>query len=97
MELSTAIKYIIKKFDINDYFDSHTVINELLKNEYHQTYLQYFPKDCTVAQYHGQIAQKIGESGFAKKVKLNEKDICLKTHTLYGDLRLNHLWIRVDG
>jgi len=95
MELATAIEDIINKFEKGDYFDSHAVINELLKKDYHQVYLEAFPKDCTVAHYHGQIAQKIGESGVAEKVHIKEKDVLVKTHTVYGDLSENHLWIRI--
>lgn len=95
MELATAIENIVKKFRKDDYFDSHSVINELLKKDYHQVYLESFPKNCTVAQYHGQIAQKIGESGVAEKVHIKEKDVLVKTHTVYGDLSENHLWIRI--
>ncbi len=96
MELKKAINKIINdNFSKGDYFDSHAVINELLKKDYHQVYLNSFPKNCTVAQYHGQIAQKIGESGLAKKVKNNSEDLLIYTHTIYGELNKNHLWERI--
>ena len=95
MELATAIENIVKEFRKDDYFDSHSVINELLKKDYHQVYLESFPKNCTVAQYHGQIALKINESGLAEKVKINEKNVLVKTYTIYGDFGENQLWIRI--
>ena len=95
MELATAIENIVKKFRKDDYFDSHSVINEFLKKDYHQVYLESFPKNCTVAQYHGQITLKINESGLAEKVKINEKNVLVKTYTIYGDFGENQLWIRI--
>lgn len=98
MELITAIKDIIKKFEKNDYFDSHSVINELLKNtDYYKIYLESFPKGCTVAQYHGQIAQKIGDTGLVEKVQIDTKDVLVKTHTIYGELNPNHLWKKIKN
>ncbi|EID86435.1 hypothetical protein MSI_07880 [Treponema sp. JC4] len=97
MQLDEAINETIKNnFEIGDYFDSHAVINGLLVNKkYHQLYMDFYPKNCTVAQYHGQIAQKIASSGIALKVKIDEKDILIKTYTIYGELSENHLWKRI--
>ena len=96
MKLEEAIfKIINENFKLNSFFDSHSVINELLKKEYHQAYLDNFPKGCTVAQYHGQIAQNIFESKLAEKAKIEGKDILVQTNTIYGDLSENHLWKRI--
>lgn len=89
MSLEACIKQIITdNFKQNDYFDSHAVINELLKDkDGHLAYLTEYPKNCPVAQYHGQIAQKIEVSGLATKT-----DLKIKTHTIYGELKENQLW-----
>lgn len=96
MELKEAISKIINdNFSKGDYFDSHAVINELLKKEYHQVYLNNYPKGSEVKTYHSQIAQKIGESRLAEKVKINAEDVLIYTHTIYGELNKNHLWKRI--
>ena len=57
MSLVEAINSIISSFSSNDLFDSHTIINELItKPDYHLAYLREYPENCTVNQYHGQIA-----------------------------------------
>lgn len=96
MELASCIKDIVNSFNCNDYFDSHAIINELLiKKEYHKVYLESFPKGCSIANYHGQIAQLIEKSGLAEKVILHGKEVIVKTHTIYGELSSNHLWKRI--
>ena len=97
MQLDEAICEIIReKFKSGDYFDSHAVINGLLINKnFHQIYMDFYPKNCTIAQYHGHIAQKIANTGYAEKVKCEEKDILIKTYTIYGELSENHLWRRI--
>ena len=60
MSLVEAINSIISSFSSNDLFDSHTIINELItKPDYHLAYLREYPENCTVNQYHGQIAKII--------------------------------------
>ena len=74
MNLDAAIKEIVtKKFNIGDYFDSHTVIDELQKKDYHEIYLREFPEDGHINTYHGMIAQKIGAVAGIKPVVINEK------------------------
>lgn len=95
MEIIDAIKNILlntDKFKKGDLFDSHTIINQLMGKEFHQVYLNSFPAGCTVGQYHGIIAQKIEESKLAEKVQIEGKDILVKSQTIYGDLKQNHLW-----
>lgn len=91
MTLTQCIDQIIKEnFRKDDFFDSHAVINELLKDsEYHKAYLDEYSKNLTVAQWHGMIAQMIGESDLVKKC-----DMKIKTHTIYGELSENQVWQR---
>ena len=91
MTLKDAIQKTTDSFSTGDLFDSHTIINELIKNpEYHLAYLQEYSSNCTVAQYHGLISQKIGSisgiESFGHKIK---------THTIYGDISENELWKKV--
>jgi hypothetical protein len=91
MNLTACITKILAQFQKGDYFDSHTVINELLKNKgYHLAYLQgYSASNATeVYQYHSDIAKMIGASGLATKTGT------VKTHTIYGNLSENALWQR---
>ena len=91
MTLIEAITEILTLFSSNDLFDSHTIINELITNQkYHLAYLQEFSENCSVNQYHGLIAQKIGSvsgiKSFGKKIK---------THTIYGDISENEVWQKI--
>ena len=97
MSFEEIISEIIKNnFSKNDYFDSHSIINELISSKkYFQCYLENFSKGNSVAQYHGLIAQQIEKTGLAEKVITDNKEILLKTHTIYGELSQNHLWKRV--
>lgn len=96
MRLYETVYKILNAICKGDFFDSHVVINEIFINsEYHQTYLEEYPKGYTVAQYHGKIAQMIEETGLAEKVQINFKDVFIKTHTIYGDLSKNHLWKKI--
>ncbi|MDY3755303.1 MAG: hypothetical protein SOZ84_04775 [Treponema sp.] len=89
MSLDEAIKEIINiNFSKGDLFDSHAVINELITvDKYHIVYLKGCPENCSVSQYHGLIARKIGASGC---VASSGKKI--KSHTIYGSLSDNELW-----
>lgn len=91
MSLVEAINSIISSFSSNDLFDSHTIINELItKPDYHLAYLRGYPENCTVNQYHGQIAKIIcnipSEKSFGIKIK---------THTIYGDISENEVWQKI--
>ena len=95
MEIIDAIKKIIlntENLKKGDYFDSHTIINELISKEFHQIYLNNFPAGFTIGQYHGKIAKIIEESKLAEKVQFEGKDILIKSHTIYGEIKQNHLW-----
>jgi len=86
MDLNDCITKILEQFQKDEYFDSHTVINELLQNkEYHLAYLREYNPNDTVAQYHGKIAKMIGNNGVTKIGTM-------KTHTIYGNLSPNALW-----
>lgn len=89
MSLQKCINKIVEdKFGKGDLFDSHTVINELLKKkEFHKVYLDEYPKNIPVAQWHSMIAKMIGDSGLVKK-----RNIKIKTHTIYGELSENQVW-----
>jgi len=88
MSLKESINEIIEvSFNTNDYFDSHTVINELIKNpKHHIEYLKAYSENMNIAQYHGQIAQIISSFGNIKKIGNT------KSHTIYGDIRDNVLF-----
>ena len=91
MTLREAIQEILINFEAGDLFDSHTVIKELItKPDYHLAYLKECPENCSINQYHGQIAKIIGSfdnvQSFGYKVK---------THTIYGNISENELWQKV--
>lgn len=89
MTLEQCITEIIGNFKAGEYFDSHTIINELLaKPDYHLAYLRGYSSESSIAQYHGNIAKMIG----AQK-KVNQIGTA-KTHTIYGDLSDNMLWLK---
>ena len=72
MSLVEAINSIISSFSSNDLFNSHTIINELItKPDYHLAYLRGYPENCTVNQYHGQIAKIIEPSSTCVKLLLS--------------------------
>lgn len=87
--LKECIEEIInKKFSSGDYFDSHTIINELRRvPEYHAAYLSEFSNPSSINQYHSKIAKKIG---LLECIQSCNKKI--KTHTIYGDISENELW-----
>ena len=88
MSLVEAINSIISSFSSNDLFDSHTIINELItKPDYHLAYLCEYPENCTVNQYHGQIAKIICNIPSVKSFGIK-----IKTHTIYGDISENEVW-----
>lgn len=92
MTLKDCILEIILKIGKGKYFDSHTIINEIIKDKcYHNVYLKEYISDyenCSVSQYHGFIAQKIGEIEGVVPVK----DGTCVSHTIYGVLSENQLW-----
>lgn len=92
-------KIIEQNFASGDYFDSHTVIDEILRNaDYRIAYMQDFAsnyKNCTIAQYHGFIAQEIAATKKAEVVTIDGNQIKIKTQTIYGDIEPNQLWKRI--
>ena len=91
MSLVEAINSIISSFSSNDLFDSHTIINELItKPDYHPSYLREYPENCTVNQYHGQIAKIICNIPSVKSFGIK-----IKTHTIYGDISENEVWQKI--
>ena len=91
MSLVEAINSIISSFSSNDLFDSHTIINELItKPDYHLAYLREYPENCTVNQYHGQIARIICNIPSVKSFGIK-----IKTHTIYGDISENEVWQKI--
>ena len=91
MTLEEAISDVItNNFSAGDLFDSHAVINELIKDkEKHLVYMQSFGNRGSLENYHSIISKKIEESRLCERVG----DI--KTHTIYGKLSSNALWKRV--
>lgn len=91
MNLKEAITEIIDvSFNENDYFDAHTVINELVKNpKYYIEYLRGYSSNMNIAQYHASIAQTISSIENVKKIGN------AKSHTIYGDIRENTLFQKV--
>lgn len=91
MDLKGCLKDIVDKMPKGSYFDSHTVICELMRiPEYHAVYLKEYAttySNCTVAQYHAQIAQLIPKvlQGIAPVGNS-------MSHTIYGDIAENQLW-----
>jgi len=91
MNLNKAINEILNSFTSNDLFDSHTIINELITTpDYHLAYLHEYPENCTVNQYHGQIAKMIGNITGVKSYGIK-----IKTHTIYGDISENEVWQKI--
>ena len=91
MSLVEAINSIISSFSSNDLFDSHTIINELItKPDYHLAYLREYPENCTVNQYHGQIAKIICNIPSVKSFGIK-----IKTNTIYGDISENEVWQKI--
>ena len=91
MSLVEAINSIISSFSSNDLFDSHTIINELItRPDYHLAYLREYPENCTVNQYHGQIAKIICNIPSVKSFGIK-----IKTHTIYGDISENEVWQKI--
>lgn len=91
MTLEEAINDVItRNFSTGELFDSHAVINELIKDkEKHPVYMKSFGDSGDLKNYHRIISRKIGESG------LCERFGNIKTHTIYGKLSSNALWKRV--
>ncbi len=87
MDLNGCIKKILESFEPNDYFDSHTVINELIRNpDYHIHYIKECPENLSISLYHKQIAEKIRASDLVKEIGT------AKSHTIYGEIKKNKLW-----
>jgi len=90
MNLEQSILDILGHFSSGDYFDSHTIIEKIIENpEYHLVYLRGYSSDCSVAQYHGNIAKMIGSTKLVKQIGIS------KSNTIYGDLSDNMLWQKI--
>lgn len=87
MSLDEAVKEIVNKsFSEGQFFDSHTVINEIIKDKnYHAVYLEGYSRD-SVALYHAMISQLIRDCGCVERVGDS------MSHTIYGDISKNALW-----
>ena len=87
--LDVCIKGIIAdNFVKGDFFDSHTVINEIMKSdEYFSAYLNEYPKGTSVAEWHSTIAKAIRDSGLVEDAGCD-----VKTQTIFGTVRPNRLW-----
>ena len=94
MNLQKCIERIIdENFESGDYFDTHSIINEMLKDsELHQSYLSNYSNNKTMALYHSQISQAIEATKLVEKVIIADIEVKVKTHTIYGNLSENQLW-----
>ncbi|MBQ9281418.1 MAG: hypothetical protein IJ207_04375 [Treponema sp.] len=98
MSLEDCIKEIIEKnFSSGDYFDSHTILSMILQNpDYHLAYLQKFHEkysNCTVAQFHGQIARNM-IGGLSDKVRaISDSAVTLNIYG--GKPTKNELWQKI--
>lgn len=91
--LKDCIKEIIdKNFVSGDYFDSHTIINLILKDvKYRLVYMQEFAekyKNCSINKFHGFVAQEIQKTDMVHFLK----DIPVKTLNIYREPSENALW-----
>lgn len=87
MALIECIKEIIGRFTRNDYFDSHTIINELTRNKaYHLEYLRAYSKTSDIRQHHKKISEMI------ETIEGIEEIGTSKYHTIYGNITENKLW-----
>ncbi|WP_029409976.1 hypothetical protein [Treponema pedis] len=87
MTLKECIEEIVVTFNVDDYFDSHVIINELIKNpKYHIVYLQECSTNVNINQYHGKIGKIIASIESVTSVGKS------KSHTIYGNISENELW-----
>lgn len=98
MILEDCINEIIEKnFSSGDYFDSHTIFNLILQNpNYHLAYLQKFHEkysNCTIAQFHGQIAKNIIGSSSNKVRAISDNAVTLNIYG--GQPTKNELWQKI--
>ena len=89
--LKNCINEIISNkdnFASGDFFDSHTVINELMINkEYFFAYLNEYPKGTPINEWHSTIAKMIGESNLVEKM-----DFKIKRQTVFDKISENQVW-----
>ena len=85
--VKACIEKILGNFKSGDCFDSHTVIEELVRNpEYHLAYVQDFSTYTAIGQYHGKIAQCI--KGFSCVESAGRS----QSHDIYGKISECELW-----
>ena len=93
MTLEDCIDEIIKKFSCNAYFDSHTVINELVRNKkYFCVYLREYGNRNSVENWHSEISKLIGKNGNVCAVEYNGEAMKIATHTIFGEISQNQVW-----
>ena len=86
--VDACIKEILGKFKSGDCFDSHTVIEELVRNpEYHLAYVRDCPEKAEISNYHGLIAQRIKR--FSECVESAGRS---QSHDIYGKISECELW-----
>ena len=88
--LEKEIKEILKNFKSGDYFDSHTIINELISNKiFYYAYLNAYPKKMPIKTFHSQIAKEIKKMD---QLVIECKNKKIKTHTIFNNINKNQLW-----
>ena len=90
------LKNLIKNnFSIGELFDSHTVINLILKEkDFYTLYLENYPKHSEINLYHSEIAKEIENTGLAEKFSKDSHFLKIKTLTNFDEVSPNTLWIR---
>ena len=92
--LEQAVQEIVTEIlKTGEYFDSHTVINELIQNkDYHLLYLNGWKNGSysDVKDYHKHIAEIIRDKTPVKSVADD-----FVSHTIYGNLSPNKIWQRI--
>jgi len=90
--MQNTVNQVVKKIKQGVVFDSHFVISEIItQKHYHDTYIHSACPNGAMktGQLHGQIAQCIGRSPSAEKMK--DKSW---SHDIFGDAKGCQLWRR---
>lgn len=89
MTLQQSIEKIISEnIKSGDYFDSHTIINELRNNkEFALDYIKGLNNETDIKEYHKNISVMISNVSGIEKISES-----LKSHSIFGNIVKNSLW-----
>lgn len=91
--LEDCVFEIINDFKSGSLFDSHTVINEMMKKQkFFEIYVKEFSNCESIAVYNSKIAQIIQTSGFVEAFQKDGEDLLIYTHNNLGNISPNHIW-----